>query len=211
MSHQLDETINRYRERLEKFGIHPDTLGWTKGKQNLRYASLLNCLPEGINSILDVGCGFSDGLSYLHKIYPNLDYIGVDIVPEFIDISKNRFPNQQFFLGDYKDIEVTKRVDAVIASGVFNYDFGNNYEEISKFIEFGRKIGARFVSFDVLSDNVDFKTSTNFYYNPAKLIDIVQKQTRRFEVSSRYQPFEINIFCDFEDDFDIAKSLYKNN
>jgi SAM-dependent methyltransferase len=201
-----NETVQRYIERYNKFGISKETLGWPKGKQNLRYHALLREIPLGINSITDIGCGFGDGIDIIKDKYPCGKIIGIDLVTEFVDVCRDRYPELEFLTGDYMDI-LTK-TDAVVASGVFNHLSETNYSDIENLIKKCKSLGVGYLAFDVLSDNVDFKTNSNHYSDPKVIIEILVKYSRRYLISHLEQPFEFSVFVDFNDTFDSSTSTY---
>jgi SAM-dependent methyltransferase len=57
------------------------------------YASVLSGLGEQIGTILDVGCGTGELLRFYT---PAKQYLGVDLVPEFIEAARKRFPQATF-------------------------------------------------------------------------------------------------------------------
>src|SRR2546428_11299742 len=87
----IADTQERYRKRWRQHGYHVKTLGWNKGCQNVRFqAALEQVRPEECASILDVGCGFGDLLTYLReRDWPGI-YTGIDIVPELIAEAQRR-------------------------------------------------------------------------------------------------------------------------
>ena len=115
----LNETRLRYQKRYKKYAQSKERLGWFKGKQDIRYKALISHLPLSVNSILDVGCGFADVLEFISAKFDDILYTDVDIVPEFIEASRTRFPDQKFYCGDYERINLTEHYDAIIASGIF--------------------------------------------------------------------------------------------
>lgn len=198
--------IDRYSARFAKFGVSKETLGWDKGKQDLRYTALIRDIPKEISSIIDVGCGFGDGIPLIMDKFPKVNYTGIDLVPDFIDYCRMSFPGLAFKCGDYFDL--LHNSDAVVASGIFNQDDGENYNEMRRLIECCRKNNVRYISFDVLSDNVDFRTQHNHYSNVGVLSEIVNEYSRRYSISHKDQPFEFSLFIDLSDEFDSNTSRY---
>lgn len=200
------QTIKRYTDRLQKYGVSKDTLGWHKGKQDLRYEALIRPLPSSITSICDVGCGFGDGIPIISRKFSNLRYTGIDIVTNFISECRSRYPEHSFIGGDYADC--LPECEAVIASGIFNHSSDQNYDEIKHFIKCCKRAGPRYVSFDLLSYNVDFRTKHNHYSEIDKVVEIINAFSRRFNISHLDQPFEYSVFIDFWDDVDPKLSRY---
>jgi len=71
--------------------------------------------------ILDIGCGSSDILN----LFPgDVDYLGIDISPKYIEKAKIDFPNQNFicsdFCSDLNDVP-NESFDLVMAIGVIHH------------------------------------------------------------------------------------------
>ena len=208
MSRNEKETVARYRARLKKYGHSKETLGWFKGKQDIRYRALIKDIPADISSIIDVGCGFGDGIPYIAEKFTDLHYTGIDMVPEFIENAKARFQQHDFVCGDYIKFEPKKRLGAIIASGIFNHNTTTNYQDVEQLIKYCKQVEFRYLAFDVMSNIVDFKNKGNFYHDPTEIIGIITKHSRRFKLSHLEQPFEYTIFIDMNDDFDSVTSKY---
>ena len=61
----IKNNSNYYLNLFNKYGESPKSLGWSKGKQFLRYDQLTRDCTLKNSSFLDVGCGFGDFASYL--------------------------------------------------------------------------------------------------------------------------------------------------
>ena len=75
----IDTTITRYTERFDKYGYSPKTLGWDKGKQNIRFDILISQFDLLNKSILDIGCGFGKSTLPFVSRFPNADVEAIDI------------------------------------------------------------------------------------------------------------------------------------
>ena len=74
-----------YEERFAEHGVSPESLGWTKGRQDIRFNALLNSLEGGGDSFLDIGCGFGDLNDALVARGRPYRYLGVDVVENFVN------------------------------------------------------------------------------------------------------------------------------
>lgn len=108
-----------YEARLSEFGPCPQTLLYTKTPTNhvvkVRHygrfvQALLNTNPE--LQILDVGCGFGS----LARFVPFSNYLGIDLVPAFIQCAAQTYPGHSFQLGTLAELEVT--TDIGVLAGV---------------------------------------------------------------------------------------------
>lgn len=208
MSNNVKETVDRYRNRFKKYGKSKETIGWFKGKQDIRYKALIENIPTGISSIIDVGCGFGDGIPYIMEKFSNLHYVDIDVMPEFIEFARGNFEQNEFVCGNYAEFEPKKRFDAIVGSGIFNHNTTTNYQDVEQFIKYCKKNKIRYSAFDVMSNNVSFRNKQNFYYDPNEIIGIITKYSRRFRLSHLEQPFEYTVFIDMDDDFDPVTSKY---
>jgi len=77
--------------------------------------------PRLGDKVLDIGCGPGDMLASL----PGVEYLGVDISPEYIEAARNRFDAKgRFFCGDIgtATVELEKGTfDLVLATGVLHH------------------------------------------------------------------------------------------
>jgi len=49
-------------------------------------------LLEGMTSVLDVGCGTGVMFELIRERRPELDYLGIDVTPQFVAAARERFP-----------------------------------------------------------------------------------------------------------------------
>ncbi|WP_248794680.1 class I SAM-dependent methyltransferase [Pseudomonas sp. MWU13-2105] len=103
-------------------------LGWKdQHSQDARFAVLARIGPLQGCTVLDVGCGHGDLKAYLDRIAPDAAalgaYIGVDLLPEFIETAQARFSGQDnvaFYQCDFSQL-ILPEVDYVFASGALSY------------------------------------------------------------------------------------------
>lgn len=155
------KSSNLYLVNFKKFGIDPKSLLWkTRGAAHQRFRQFWAEIDFSGKKVLDIGCGFGEFGHFLLKRYKNVDYTGIDIMPEFIEAAKDKVPDGKFFVADYlKDdinsLGVLSRVspksthegatpalglpaarhpffDVVIASGVLNSNKGDQNLEFRK-------------------------------------------------------------------------------
>jgi SAM-dependent methyltransferase len=211
-NHDKNITITRYKKRYQEFGKDEKTLGWTKGKQKIRFEVLTSQWDLEGSTILDIGCGFGDLYEYLKKDkkIKNLTYVGIDIVDDLINEANNLFKddsNTTFILGDftqlYKDIQEKYNIDYIFISGTFNFKLYNqsNYNFVFTILENAFKIAKFGVASDFLSSNIDFKNDLNFHMNLGTLYEFSTTLTRNIILRHDYMPFEYSIFLNKDDSF----------
>ncbi len=117
----LDPAKRFYRDHL----THPDgfrKVAWrTRWGQELRFEVLLEVMdraPRGRVSVLDVGCGLGDLAGYMDRRGMEVDYLGVDILPEMVQEARRRYPGHRFEVMDIlKGDPPGAPFDYVLASG----------------------------------------------------------------------------------------------
>ena len=94
----ISETKKRYHDRYKKYGKSKESLGWYKGNQDKRYAALIKHVSLHELKILEVGCGFGEGIDFLRKTKSISEYLGIDLSEDFIEIAKKKiFLRRNYF------------------------------------------------------------------------------------------------------------------
>ncbi len=124
------DTLEKARMRYyhQQSSHYPDDsaqrVGWTNKAAQLNrfralchFQSLANCV------LLDVGCGMGDLKSFLDERYSNFTYLGIDLIPDFIEKAQDRFEGVEntFFMQADFITDGLPEVDHIIASGAMNY------------------------------------------------------------------------------------------
>ncbi len=210
--------LDYYQTNFSRHGVHEKSLGWTKGKQRLRFHQLTKNFDLSNASLLDVGCGFGDFNQFLGEKGDRLTrYVGIDVVPEFIQTAKARWKSaeQEFVLGNYLETQGLE-FDYVIASGVFGlalFDQPNDqYAYIERvlrkaFIE--ARVG---ISFDFISDRTDFRSGgSDFHATPSRILDIAYSLSRNVLLDNSAMPFEFSITVFKDDSFKAETTVFNRN
>jgi ubiquinone/menaquinone biosynthesis C-methylase UbiE len=116
-----DRTRVNYLKAYRKYGLNPKSLRWkSKKAADLRYFELTKDIDFEGKRVLDVGCGFGDLIPFISKKAKNFTYTGVDLMPEFIAVCRQRFKDNEFIQRDYYSNPLKKRFDIVLTSGTLN-------------------------------------------------------------------------------------------
>lgn len=192
-----------YLNQFKKYGIDNKSLFWPKGRQNIRFKQHLSMLEDSNKrsnetlSILDYGCGFSD--LYEHIINANLSiskYIGVDILDEFLQVGKKKFSQNNYYTRDFFCSNIHITADLIVASGTFNIRYFNEYEKNYTFllseIAMLSKRAKSYISFDFMTDQVDYMNINAFHISPARLErDLVENfNFRKVQIIKSEIPYE---------------------
>ncbi len=203
---QNDKTriINRYDERLKKFGPSIQSLAsGSEERREIRFKILKELGIKDGDKILDLGCGFGDFFKYLKAEGINTDYTGIDINPSLIDHAIKLYPDAKFKVMDIQ-LEDPGQYDYIVSTSCFNLKLlnKNNYDFITDLLKRVHGFATKGVAMDFMTSYVDFKGNPEeaFYYSPEKIFEIGKSITKRVAIRHDYPLFEfcVYLFPDFE-------------
>lgn len=201
-----------YEERFAEHGVSPESLGWTKGRQDIRFNALLDSLEEGGDSFLDIGCGFGDLNDALVARGRPYRYLGVDVVENFVEEGKARRGSDtvQFQAGDFMATEFEGSFDCVIASGVFTFQLedADQYAYIQTALERMLELCKVGVAVDFLSDRVNYQQDHCFHAQPERILELALGLTRRVRLRHDYLPFEFAVALFKDDIYDEERAVF---
>lgn len=213
-----NKLLSDYKSRYHEYGYSPKTLGWDKGKQNIRFDVLTSQWDLNNKRILDVGCGFGDLNNYFRNNgFDNYEYVGVDIVDDLIEEAKERNSHNgkaeiTYICDDFLKFETEDSFDYVISSGAFNRKFFgelDNYIFIENCMDKSLRLCGGGIAFDFLSDKVDYKYEHTFHSSPEKILEMAYKRSRNVMLRNDYMPFEFSIFIFKDDSFEKEDTIFK--
>lgn len=201
--------ISRYTDRYEKFGYSQKSLGWDKGKQDIRFDVLTSEWDFKDAAVLDIGCGFGDFYRFANNKFGSLrKYTGLEIVPSLIDKGRELYgSNSEFEIIPASITEWEPRVvyDYAVISGLFNFKLEGGNKDNYEFVDFVLKQSMSAVSKGVasnfLSDKVDYEYENTFHSNPGRILEISYKFTRNLILKNDYFPFEFTVLLNKNDAF----------
>jgi SAM-dependent methyltransferase len=187
---------------LKQHGAVPQALDWgTRPRQEVRFEvlwSLLRNHPGG--SVLDVGCGLGDLHRFLRSKGWSGKYSGIDIVPEFVGIARERCPGSDVRVVDLADLATDHsagpvrdlEADFVYASGIFNHALPTKTEIANADLMLAAMFGLCRVAVvcDWLSAFVDFRRPESCHWSPGTVLDMSRRLTRRITLKMDFLPFE---------------------
>lgn len=203
--------INRYEKRLETLGPVPESLGWLKGRQKLRFLKLKNIDQFNANdTVLDVGCGFGDLNLFLIENGWKGNYVGIDIVSALINQAKKKNKNLDFreidILVDYFE----EKFDWVFSSGALTSktEEENTYDYINKMLIKMFQLCNKGIAINFCSPNVSFESKVNFHPDFGKILAIVSSISKRFSLLHDYMPYEFTVYIYKDDNVNSSINIF---
>jgi len=208
----FEEIKGMYVEALRRHGDSPASLLTPKGRSHLRFRAIKEQVNKNGLKILDYGCGLGFLYDYLSKTKFSFEYTGIDIVPQFIDSCKSKYPKACFDVID-PTRPICGEYDIVFASGVFNL-ITHESEIISKEyalerIEYLFSITNKILVCDFLSSLVDFKQYKAQHFSPSEIVDFCSnKLSRRFKLRHDLLPYEMTLIVWKNDEIYRPDNIY---
>ena len=209
-----NEIVTRYSQRFAQHGYSPKTLGWDKGKQDVRFHILLSAFALRGKSVLDIGCGFGDMVPVLSKATDgDFVYHGIDLVGNLVEVavSTRESKNVTFEVADFLSDTVQGPYDIVIASGIFNHKLTDmdNAEFVKRCLEKAFRLCTEGVAFDFLSDKTDYQYDHTYHSSPEEVLAAAYSLSRNVILRNDYMPFEFSVFVFKDDSFDVEDTMFR--
>jgi SAM-dependent methyltransferase len=185
-----------YNSRFEQFGRDIRTVGWgSRSDQWLRFDVLFRGIDPRGKTILDVGCGLGDLVSFLNeKTNGDFRYVGIDVAEELIhDATKlhGRF-DRQFQVGDIFSARLPS-VDISVLSGALSLKHEGieayAVESMKKMFEISQEAA----SLNFLSKYVDFELDKNMHYQPELVLAWAKKLSKKINLYHDYPLYEFTV------------------
>ena len=148
--------------------------------------------------VLDFGCGVGHLGEYLKDHGVQCSYNGTDIVPDFLRVCQQKFPNGRFQLAESR---ITENYDFCIVSGVFNNRTDDNIGLLKRTVKSLFASCKHGVSFNVMSKYVDYEDPSLFYAYPEDIFSFVKKEVSPFVtirsdylVKTSIPPFDFTVY-----------------
>lgn len=208
----FEEIKGMYVEALQRHGDSPASLLTPKGRSHLRFRAIKEQVNKNGLKILDYGCGLGYLYDDLSKTKFSFEYTGIDMVPQFIDSCKSKYPKACFDVID-PTRPICGEYDIVFASGVFNL-MTHESEMISKEyalkrIEYLFSLTNDILVCDFQSSLVDFKQSKAQHFSPSEIVEFCSnKLSRRFQLRHDLLPYEMTLIVWKNDEIYRPDNIY---
>lgn len=204
--HEKDrqEVVRHYEERLARHGYSTQSLGWSKaGRHDLRFNVLAGpALDDPRGSVLDVGCGFADLYQFLRRRGWRGRYLGIDLVPGFVEMARQRHPGVEVRQADISELaELPDKFDYVLASGIFEFQMQqqDTAQHVATVLGNMFRAAGKMACADFMTSYVDFQHPGAWHCDPAWAFAQGMRLSRRVALRHDYLPFEFALFIHVDD------------
>ncbi len=203
---------SRYQKKIAEDGINSaKSLGQRTSEKDFRFQSSLfeDVSIDGAISILDIGCGKAELLSFLKNSYSQIKidrYLGLDLVEEFLNLARLNYPEHEFqqinFISDQFCPEQPFTV--VVAQGVLVSRVRNYTEFVEYFIRKMIRCSSDHILFNMINE-VDLSSPNYLNYKQIGRSTFLTRETLEAILdnieNTSYRIIEKQIFSDATDMF----------
>jgi SAM-dependent methyltransferase len=192
--HDRAEVSHFFSESLRRYGYDPRSLGWVEGTQETRFRVLTAIGDLEGSTVLDVGCGFGDLYEFLGRQGTSVDYTGVDLNPDLVDIARKRHPDARFIAADFEEAKVGGRFDWAFASGVFNYRVSDHPAFVGNMVRKMFRSARKGIAIDFLDSRGTFFSAGLYHPDPADIYRLCSRLSKRVVLRCDYKPTEFCVY-----------------
>jgi len=177
---------------------------WASARsQEARFAVLVRNVDLSGKTLLDVGCGLGDLLTYLNSLNMRVDYTGIDISKKMILAARAMHEGNRFIWADLFDpapsagkAELSgKEFDVVFSSGMFNLNLGNNREFLPPAVARLRDFAREYLVFNLLHSRTPYQDNYYAYYDPEEVVTAIRADGWEDRVINDYLPNDFTVLC----------------
>lgn len=141
MKPELEKMSDFFAARADIYDEHMlnDVKGCREG-----YIRMAGLIPDGTETILDLGCGTGLELAEIFKRFPEVSVVGIDITAKMLELLRQKYPgrNIKLICGDYFDVELGESIYDTAVSFETMHHFSHDkkvrlYEKIRKSLKPG--------------------------------------------------------------------------
>lgn len=187
--------IQNYSNLFAQHGDKAEGVQNSTEGQKFRFEKLAEIGDMSGKSVVDVGCGLGHLYQYLNNKYPQIDYTGIDIVPDTIRFAKKKYPGVRFECRDILENPLGEKFDYGILCGVFNNVEAGSDEFLFQMITAVFDVVKIGMGFNFTSTQVNFRNQNMAYHNPEKILKYVRnKLSPKASLFHHYQRCDVAIF-----------------
>lgn len=205
--------IKHYESCLEKHGDTVQGVDWPNiADAKKRYGIMLDVIKYASGNIennrngpirlLDFGCGSSLLYGYIQDSSRdnNIEYSGLDLSKKFIELSKNKYPDNTYYhLDILKNENQLPSFDYIVLNGVFTEKRGLAFKEMFQY--FKRILKTLYpnikkgMAVNVMSNQVDWTRDDLFHLPMDTLAEfLITEFGRNFVIRNDYQLYEYTTY-----------------
>ncbi len=189
------DIIKTFRGLFISHGEDPAAGGWSPEGQTFRFERLAQIANLRGRRVLDIGCGIGDLYPFLLAKYGEVDYAGIDIVPEVVAFAARKYPQAQFWCRDILQDKMEERFDYVLMSGVFNKAIPNCTIFLKEMVAAAFQLCNMGLAFNFTSSLVNYTDEEMAYHDPVVVFEFcLHEISAKMSLHHHYERHDVAIF-----------------
>jgi 2-polyprenyl-3-methyl-5-hydroxy-6-metoxy-1,4-benzoquinol methylase len=174
------ELLHFYNRHLKDFGDSPQAVRWTPEGQLQRYTSLVTTAGDFFGKkVLDFGCGKGDFYGFMKKKGIFVEYCGIDINENLIELARRKYPEAEFIAIDIDETEFNRAFDIVFVCGVFSLRIAGIEELMKSVLKKLFNLCKEALHINLLTYYIPQKNVELFYVRPEEILQFVIAEISR--------------------------------
>lgn len=196
-----DHVIESYRHTFQQHGDTPAAVQFSTEGQRWRFDKLLEIATKSTGQslqgkkLLEIGCGLGHLYPLLRESFGDIEYTGIDIVPEMIEHASALHPDATFECRDVFESPFVQEFDFVFISGVFNAPVRDNSLEFMSEMLAHAYSATRFgLAFNFISSHVNFVSEGMDYFDPSWVLrEVLNKLSKKVVMHHHYHSCDVAV------------------
>jgi SAM-dependent methyltransferase len=189
------QILEYYNRKFDQFGKSPKALDWgSQEVQERRFEVLLGIGSVKNCKVLDVGCGLGDMYAYIKNRGFEVEYVGYDINPRFIEHCRENYPDAKFEIMNIQEDQVKEQFDYIFTSGMFNVGFDGDLNLIGDIVRTFYNMTNMGTAVNFTSTLGDFQSPNIDYYDPSEIVALAKTITRDIVLRHDYLPHDFTLY-----------------
>lgn len=166
------DLVAAYQQRLAEYGPGSAAVQYSDRASHFARFEILFDIDRDMASVIDVGCGLADFYHFLRANGSMARYHGIDIVPEFAELSAEALaddPDAHVVLADAENEALPGGFDYAVLSGVFNNRMDDNWGFMTATLRRMWDAAEQGIAFNAMSSHVDYRDDGLFYVDPMEV------------------------------------------
>jgi len=191
-----NQKIASYYERLiEQHGHSPLSCDFgSTASQTRKFEIIAGATDFSNKTILDIGCGFGDFVTYLKQEHTGFNYHGVDITPKMVEMARSQHPDTRFECRDVLQDPPDRIFDIVTSNGIFYLSGDNGWPFMKDMITQMFGLCTKVVAFNTLSTWADFMNEEEFYADPVETLAFCHSLTPYVTMRHDYMTHDFTVY-----------------
>jgi SAM-dependent methyltransferase len=190
------QIIETYRQRFFRFGDTPEGAHYSDLEgQHYRFEKLTQISDLRGKRILDYGCGLGHLYPYLLAKFGEVDYTGIDIVPEVIDFAARKYQKARFLCRDLLREDIQEDFDYVLICGVFNNAVPDPSSLLQEMIAVAFRHCKIGLAFNFISTYVNYVQEEMAYHDPLDVLKFcLNRLSLKVTMQHHYQRRDVAVY-----------------